>query len=562
MTQTQSSRQDTDRSPTRRPSFQPRRIASILLLATLALAATAAADHQLRPLSAGFVPDGEIEPGSYWTSPDSEWTAFSACDVAINSCRLASAHRNAPAGAPFVDLAGPYLTGIVRLRITPDSRRAIFLAWTDIGIGSELWSVPLDGGAAPVRLHPALGGSAFVIDFELSVDGALAVLTTSDGLGNGSLLRSPVDGSSPATPLDDGDLEKLFVFATPGGAQYALYFIDTDANGRLEIRKVALAGGSPLPLGPVDLRAGVSLDEVRVVADASRALILGDLSTAGQTELFSLELGGPAPLTALNPALNGNGNVEGFELADGGRAVLLADAQIDGKFELWSVEVDAATPPVKLSGSLAADRDVLSSFAVAGSWVVYLADATVDEKYELWSAPIDGGASPTRRSDTVPAGRDVSRFRIAPNGTRLIYGGDLEVLGRTDLYRSTVFGLIAHERLTNLAGGYPAPYNVREFQISPDSAAVAFDIWPEGGWNGVLFEQTLLAPQPLHEILAVSSGLPLLIDFVRYLPDSAGLTFMSRLTPGERRELHLTDERCFADGFESGDRTAWSASLP
>ncbi len=342
MTQTQSSRLDTDRSATRHPNFPPRRMASILLLATLALAATAAADHQLRPLSAGFVPDGEIEPGSYWTSPDGEWTVFSACDVAIDSCRLASAPRNAPAGAPFVDLAGPYLTGIVRLRITPDSRRAIFLAWTDSGIGSELWSVPLDGGAAPVRLHPALGGSAFVIDFELSVDGALAVLVTSDGLGNGSLLRSPVDGSSPATPLDDGDLEKLFVFATPGGAQYALYFIDTDANGRLEIRKVALAGGSPFALGPADLRAGVSLDKVRVVADASRALILGDLSTAGQTELFSLELGGPAPLTPLNPALNGNGNVEGFELADGGRAVLLADAQIDGKY---SSGASRSTPP-------------------------------------------------------------------------------------------------------------------------------------------------------------------------------------------------------------------------
>ncbi|MBZ0089636.1 MAG: hypothetical protein K8H90_04580, partial [Thermoanaerobaculia bacterium] len=414
----------------------------------------------------------------------------------------------------------------------------------------EVWSVPIDGSGPPVRLHPHLSGSETLARYALAQDGSVAVVALDDGAGGGTLFRAPLDGSAAPTPIDEGNVARLYTYVAPGGAQHALYFIDSDGDDRLEIRTVDLAGGVPLPLGPAELRAGLDFGGLQVAPDGSRAVFSADNAVAERGELYGLSLAGPGALAQLSQIPVAGGDVYDFELsADGARVVFLADAVVDGKFELWSAPIDDSADPVPVSGTLAATRDVVS-FELAGSWTVFLADLAVDDQVELWSAPIDGGATPTRRSVALPAGRDVSGFRIAPNGTRLVYAANLVSAVQSDLHLATVAGLTGHTQLTNLEGGLPAVYTIRDYRISPDSRRLAFDIHPAGGFNATLFEQSLLAPAPIPEIVAVSAGTPSLIERAQYLPDSAGLVFAAALDSGDRVEALLADERCFADGFE------------
>jgi len=270
----------------------------------------------------------------------------------------------------------------------------------------------------------------------------------------------------------------------------------------------------------------------------------------------------PAALTQLSQTPVAGGDVTRVLISDDSEfAVFRADAVVDEKYELWTVPIDDSAEPVALGGTLAADRDV-SSFDLAGAWAVFLADSSVNDKVELWSAPIDAGAAPTRRSTTLPAGRDVFDFEVAPNGTRLIYRANPVAETQHDLYSTTVFGVTQHVQLTNLPGGLPAIYMPLEFRVSPDSRRLAFEIAPEGGFNPALFEQSLIAPAPIPEILAVADGSPWLFENIQYLPDSAGLIFRGALESGSRVEVFLADERRFADGFESGDTQQWSNTAP
>ncbi len=539
------------------------RVVKAALAAGLALAGAASAEHALRALSAGFAPGGDIADAALAASPDGEWIVFDRCDAGVDVCLLGSARRNAGLGAPFVTLTGQYVDASgLRVRIAADGRHVAFEAPTSLGPEDEVWSVPIDGSAPPVRLHPHLSGSETLARYALAQDGSVAVIALDDGAGGGTLFRAPLDGSAAATPIDDGNVARLYTYVAPGGAQHALYLIDSDGDDRLEIRTVDLAGGVPLPLGPAELRAGLDFGSLRIAPDGSRAVFSADNTLAERSELYGLALDGPGALSQLSQIPVVGGDVYEFELsADGARAVFLADAAVDGRFELWSVPIDDSAAPVAVSGTPASTRDVVS-FALAGSWAVFLADLAVDDKVELWSAPIDASAAPTRRSVALPAGRDVSSFRIAPNGTRLVYKANLVSEVQSDLHLATVSGLTGHTQLTNLDGGLPAIYTIRDYEISPDSRRLAFDIYPAGGFNATLFEQSLLAPAPIPEIVAVSAGTPALIQDARYLPDSRGLVFAAALDSGDRVEALLADERCFADGFESGDRAAWSLSVP
>ena len=540
-----------------------RRVGSIALLAALFFAASGTADHVLHKLSDGFEPTFSLTSGTFASSPDGEWVVFDACDAGSDDCLIASVRRNVGATSSATALSPLYVdAGSLYSLVSADSRHVVYYAPTATSGDTEAWSVPVDGSAAPVRLHPALAGDEYLDVFELAADGQVAIIAIRNGGGGGTLYRAPVDGSSAATPIDAGETDEISTYTAPGGAQYALYFIDGDNDGRFEIRKVNLAGGAPLPLGPAELRQGAEIQSVRIAPDGSRAVIQVDNVVAGRFELVGLSLSGPAALDQLSQTPVAEGDVTRVQISDDSEfAVFRADAVVDGKAELWSVPIDGSAAPIALSGTLGADRDV-TSFELAGSWAVFLADASVDEKVELWSAPIDGGAARTRRSATLPAGRDVFDFKIAPNGTRLIYRANPAAETQHDLYSTTVFGLTQHIQLTNLPGGFPAIYSPVVYHVSPDSRRLAFDIAPGGGFNAALFEQSLILPAPIPAILAVAESTPWLFDDIGYLPDSAGLIFRGALEIGSRVEVFLADERCFADGFEAGNSLQWSATVP
>jgi len=534
------------------------------LLSLLALAVPGAAEHRARVVSADYVSAGTVsrDSGSE-ISPDGRFLVFVACEDS-DSCFLASSRRFAESAEPPTTLAGPvhgfsiFGSGI-DFEITGDSRRVVYEASTVPDTENDLWSVAIDGSSAPVRLNPALLANESIRSYEVTEDGQQVVIEVGRP-GPDALLRVAIDGSG-GTTLDEGDDIRHYLFPAASGSPRLLYFIDTDADNQLETLTIYLSSTLPYPIWAGELPTGTNIGSLEFTADGDWVVLEADMETDEVVELWSIRTDSANSFHKLSQNLVAGGNVTDFELSSDGRAVFLADAVVDERFELWSAPVDDSAAPVNLSGSLISGGDV-QLMRVAGSWAAYVADAAVDNRDELWSAPADGHEAPTRRSDTVPAGRDVSSFRFTPSGTRLVYRANLGPVDRWDLHTTTAFGITSHVQLTNRNPFAPNPYSVRGFTLSPDSVRVAFTVTPDANWNGVAMEQSLSEPQTTPETLLEVSGSDEAEYFLAYLPDSRGLITDAILEAGDRREVFLLDEALFVDGFVSGDRSAWSASVP
>lgn len=535
------------------------------LLTLLAFAVPAAADHRARVVSADYLPAGAVsrDSGSE-ISPDGRFLVFVACE-ASDACYLASSRRfGEPAETPTT-LAGPvhgfsFFGSGIDFEITGDSRRVVYEASTVPDTENDLWSVAIDGSSAPVRLNPPLLPNESINDWDVTEDGQQVVIELSRP-GTDLLLRVAIDGVGGSTTLDEGASIRSYLFPAASGNPRLLYFIDTDGDNQLETLTIYLSSTTPFPIWAGELPSTTNIGTLEFTADGDWVVLEADMQTDEVVELWSIRTDSANSFHKLSQTLVAGGNVTDFELSSDGRAVFLADAEADERFELWSAPVDDSAAPVKLSGTLIAGGDV-QFLRVAGDWAAYVADAAVAGRDELWSVPADGHEAPTRRSDTVPAGRDVSSFRFTPSGTRLVYRANLGPVDRWDLHTTTAFGITSHVQLTNRNPFAPNPYSVRGYTLSPDSQRVAFTVTPDANWTGAAMEQSLSDPQTTPEILLEVSGSDAAEYFLGYLPDSRGLHTDAILEVGDRREVFLLDEALFVDGFVSGDRSAWSASVP
>jgi hypothetical protein len=317
-------------------------------------------------------------------APDSSRVVF------LSMGRVFSVPTDGSAGP--VQLSGTALgeQALSDYQITPDGARVIYRAWTfSLATGDPInwiFSVPIDGSAAPVLLFPP------ILDDQIghsnprvyvTADSSRVVYRTEPTY---SLLSAPVDGSSAAVRLD------------PAGGR-----VDQDcrlsADGRVVFR-FAASGSDPA---------------IHVVpADGSQA--------AQRLTPFA----GPIPIK--------------WELAATGWVVF--DGYRDDRYELYGVPL-AGGPTRRLSSPMVAGGGLvygnaffLESFIVTpdGRTVVYQADQDSDETFELHAVPTDGHASATRVNASLVAGGDTSGFWVAPNSARLLYGADQSEDARYELF--------------------------------------------------------------------------------------------------------------------------------
>lgn len=144
---------------------------------------------------------------------------------------------------------------------TPDCSRIVYLADQATDETYELFSVPSDGSAAPVRVHDelAVGGDVLrppldVLDpeyldipFQISPDGS-SVVYVADAKHDEvyELFRAPIDGtrppvrlSAPAQPFCD--VHGAFAFSPDGST--VVFVADAVADERLELFVASCAGG-------------------------------------------------------------------------------------------------------------------------------------------------------------------------------------------------------------------------------------------------------------------------------------------------------------------------------
>jgi hypothetical protein len=203
------------------------------------------------------------------------------------------------AGGPVTPLNPALVPGgsVLEFWVTADGARILYRADQDVDERVELYSVPSDASAAPVRLNQTLQSAGDVLSFVSSPGGTHAVFRA-----------------------DAAQDERIELFAVP-----------TDGSAL----PVVLNG----PLGPNNDVTG----PVAVLPDERTVLYVGDEVVNTENELRRASLDGSVPSRRESGDLVPNGRVTSFASA-GNVVVYRADQDEDDVFELY---LSFLTPPVR-----------------------------------------------------------------------------------------------------------------------------------------------------------------------------------------------------------------------
>jgi len=355
-----------------------------------------------RALAPGMAsdPEGNLRGQDFLITPSSARVVF------LRANRLWSAPVDGSAPPLQLDFGvDTVLSGALAPRVTATPERVVYS--TGSGSAQLLRLVAADGSTAPLTLPT--GGR--IASFEPTADGtACLYLQRASGTSVTDLFVVPLDaGAAPlklshSVTAPNGVLE----FVEEGGARIA--YLATDPELRLWI---TARDGSRAPFeasavgalhGPV--RAG----SVQLVG-SGRIAYLADSTVGPYRDLWSVPLDGSAPPVRLNGA-PGSSNVESYRPAPGfDRIVYRAATDVMG---LWSAPTDGSTAPVRLSPRL---TGVEYEYSLSSDgWAAYARFSSGTR--HLFLVPIDASRPPRQAS-----GSDI-RFIVAPfafAGDRLLY---------------------------------------------------------------------------------------------------------------------------------------------
>jgi len=317
----------------------------------------------------------------------------------------------------------------------------------------ELFSVPLDGSADPVRLHAPLAAGRAVSSFQISPDGARVVFRA-DLLVKGriDLFSVPTDGRFAPQKLDGavhplGDVTDFAISPdgrtvvyranVSGAPQYDLFSVPVQGHRALR-RSGGEAGAGVVRLTQVASRREVA-PGFSFCADGNQVLYRANVTRGTTFDVFRVAVDGSSAPVRLSDVGADHTTTSFASSPDQSRVVYIANAVLPGAFELFSVPFGGGPsvrldPPIPLPSVF---REV-SSFRIDAHSrrVVYLADRDVDEVRELFAVPIDGSAPAERLNGRLPTGGDVeSGYALLPGG-RVLYRADQEKNDLLELFVS------------------------------------------------------------------------------------------------------------------------------
>ena len=366
---------------------------------------------------------------------------------------------------------------VIGFRISPTGDRVVYYADADVWTQYDLYSVPITGpGGSSVKLNPTLSFDSDIDGFQISPDGDTVVYRSGRNTTNSWQIYSvPMTGGEEIR-LNGGFLSTaavLVYFQISPDSNRAFFLADVAIDETYDLFSAAL-DGSDLVKVSTGLAAGYSVDSSFLVSGDSTRVVFRAATTAAQTfELFSVPVAG-GTVVRLNGSLHATEDVEpAFSISpDGSRVIYRSDEDVNDVIDLWSVPIAGGTP-IRLNGTLVAGGDVLDHLVTPNSTrVVYLADQATDTLNELWSVPIGGGSS-VKLNRTLASGGDVQAFRISPNSAWVVYGADQDA----DLVDELLRAPIAGGAVENVSGPLPVGGDVvlkfvqtPVFEISPESS--------------------------------------------------------------------------------------------
>jgi len=351
-------------------------------------------------------------------------------------------------GGVAVQLNGPLPAGahVDSFGISSDSARVVYVADEDVSGVHEIFSVPINGSSAPVRLNgPLVAGGDVIPQVDISSDSSRVVYVADEDVDEiRELFSVPIDGSSAPVqlngPLVAGGTVISGFLSISSDSSRVVYSADEVTNEVFELFSVPLDGGAaPVRLnGSLVAGGDVDYPSVWLAPDASRVVYRADEHTNDRLELFSAPIDGSSPSVKLHPSLLFGQSVGQVRITpDSSRVVYVSNAIQSFKNELFSVPIDASSAPVKLNPTPVFNGDVLD-FAIdpKGRSVLYKGNVLDADLFELFSAPIDG-SSPSRRVNRhLPAGGGTWNYVFTADGRRALYTGKQDDPDRMELYLS------------------------------------------------------------------------------------------------------------------------------
>jgi hypothetical protein len=325
--------------------------------------------------------------------------------------------------------------GVTGFAISPDSTRVIFIADTNstTGTDTDFFTVPIDGSVLPaVKLN--VNAPAPVTAYGFTPDGTTAAFFAPDTATAQSVEvhAAPADGTGPDRQLSDvastlPGLGNVVTADFSPDSQWTTYAADDQVDDLFQWFSVPIAAAGPgLDNQLSNAITGVALHEIS--DDNTTVAYTGDDITSGILEVFTVPIGGGVP-TRLNPPGMLGAGVTDIEISQNSIWVAyLAEGNTAGIVEVYAAALGVQFSGTRLNFPLVAPQTAGNSLNIGPDsfTVLYEADQRLAGTTELFNVPIVGGASTLLHQLTPPA--DAGFFT----------GSGTPIIGRRALY--PIFG--------------------------------------------------------------------------------------------------------------------------
>ena len=437
-----------------------------------------------------------------------------------------------------------------RIRFSSDGSRVVWIADHATDQVFELWSAPSDGSSPMIRLSgaPVLNGD--VSSFAVSSTGWAVYLGDQDIDEQHELYSTPLDGSLAAVRLNGtlvagGDVDAFEV--VPDGTR-VIYQSDQETDSTLEIFSAPIDGSATAvklsaPFSPGGGSVNGPENAFAISPDSRRVLYRGRQGPISPIVLYTAPEGGGAPAQALTSAVSGRGVLsERIRFtANSERAYFTAQIDPNPAVELFTVPADGSGSPVKVSGTPVAGGHVVEfDVPAASTTVFYRADQDVDGQVELYSTPGDGSGTPVRLNDTLPPDGDVRKLAISSDGARVAFLADSGADELFELSSVTADGSTAPVQLSADPEAGVTLGDVEQFVISPDALQVVYTADQDEDQVREIYSVPISGGQPVRLNPELVEGGNVARNDFHVSPDSRSVVYRSDSIVDERHELFLS----------------------
>jgi Tol biopolymer transport system component len=364
-------------------------------------------------------------------SPDGSTAVYIADQETVGLFELYSTPVNGSAAPTKLNQGLPFGAGdegVTAFRITPDSAQVVFLADPDNGgFGSDIFSSPIDGSSAPVRLNA--GPERPVTGFAVTADSVYAAFVgvdTNFGSGATELYAARIGSASSATQISDASSTNsqgnvVAAEFSPDGAT-AVYAADAVADSVFQWFGVPIDATGPG--SDVQLSTAISSVDLGAISpDSATFVYTGDETTSGVMDVMAVAIGGGTGIR-LNPTMAGTGAAFIAISPDSATVGYLADQETDGVVEVFSALIGVAGSGTRLNTPLVPGQgaDTLT-ISPDSTTVLYEADENTINTFDLLAAPIDASAQPSTLHGFTP-----------PDNAAYFSGLGTPVIGRHAVY--------------------------------------------------------------------------------------------------------------------------------